>query len=254
MTACGHSGCYECFLTALSERSACPCCKRHLTIEGLYEVEEAAEPDARPPASTATSGGGGGQGGGGQGGGGRSGSSGDDGFDAAVSEYGTKVAALVRELGALHASGGKAVVFSAWTRLLRLAEEALQANGLPTASLIGSPAAKRAALAAFAADATVLLVPLFGGASGAGGGGAAGLTLTDASVAVLLEPALQPGIERQAAGRIARIGQTKHTRCIRLIVDGSVESKILQWQQIRLADGASANPTLTLNDFAVLVE
>ena len=57
-------------------------------------------------------------------------------------------------------------------------------------------------------------IPLFGGASGAGGGGAAGLTLTQATVAYLLEPALQPGIERQAAGRIARIGQSKETKLI----------------------------------------
>ena len=108
------------------------------------------------------------------------------------------------------------------------------------------------ALDAFGADAAVLLVPLFGGASGAGGGGAAGLTLTQASLAVLLEPALQPGIERQAAGRICRIGQSEACTCVRIIVDDTIESKILQWQQIRLADGASANPALTLNDFAVL--
>ena len=126
-------------------------------------------------------------------------------------------------------------------------------HGISTASLVGSPAAKRDALAAFSAEGcTVLLVPLFGGASGAGGGGAAGLTLTQAQVAVLLEPALQPGIERQAAGRIARIGQAQQTRCLRLIVSDSVEEKILRWQEIRLAEGASATPSLTLNDFALL--
>ena len=147
-----------------------------------------------------------------------------------------------------------AVVFSAWTRLLNLVEGALDSHQVITASLIGSPAAKAKALDAFAGPATVLLVPLFGGASGAGGGGAAGLNLTQASTAFLLEPALQPGIERQAAGRISRIGQTRATTCMRLIVSETIEPCILKWQQIRLADGASAAPQLTLNDFVQLVQ
>jgi E3 ubiquitin-protein ligase SHPRH len=63
-----------------------------------------------------------------------------------------------------------------------------------------------------------LMVPLFGGASGAGGSGAAGLNLQVASVAVLLEPCLQPGIEAQAVGRICRLGQQRPTRCVRLVV------------------------------------
>ena len=108
--------------------------------------------------------------------------------------------------------------------------DALESQGLPCASLLGSPEAKQAALRHFgaipsaademqgdaplaasmeqpASDATegcgiasssssgapchVLLVPMFGGASGAGGSGAAGLNLQVASVAVLLEPQLQ---------------------------------------------------------------
>uniref|UniRef100_A0A7S4F3F9 Helicase C-terminal domain-containing protein n=1 Tax=Chrysotila carterae TaxID=13221 RepID=A0A7S4F3F9_CHRCT len=143
--------------------------------------------------------------------------------------------------------------------MLKLAGEALSAHGVAVASLIGSPALKRDALAAFSTPvvdggATALLVPLFGGASGAGGGGAAGLTLTQAHTAFLLEPALQPGIERQAAGRIARIGQTRPTRCVRLIVGGTIECKILAWQQMRLAEGASAAPQLSLNDFVQLVD
>ena len=64
----------------------------------------------------------------------------------------------------------------------------------------------------------VLMVPLFGGSSGAGGSGAAGLNLQVASVAVLLEPSLQPGIEEQAVGRICRLGQERPTKCVRLVV------------------------------------
>ena len=57
ITACGHSGCHECMLAALTERSACPCCKRHLTVDGLYEVEAGppppgtAEADASGPSA-----------------------------------------------------------------------------------------------------------------------------------------------------------------------------------------------------------
>ncbi|EOD22854.1 hypothetical protein EMIHUDRAFT_59963, partial [Emiliania huxleyi CCMP1516] len=61
--------------------------------------------------------------------------------------------------------------------------------------------------------------------------GAAGLTLTQASTVFLLEPALQPGIERQAAGRIARIGQSEETRCVRLLIKDTVETKIVEWQR-----------------------
>ena len=104
--------------------------------------------------------------------------------------------------------------------------------------------------------AIVLLVPLFGGGSGAGGGGAAGLTLTHACTAILLEPALQPGIEQQAAGRISRIGQTAETTVVRLIIKGTVEERILDYSQWRLGEGAAASAigggSLTLNDFLQL--
>ena len=68
---------------------------------------------------------------------------------------------------------------------------------------------------------------------------------------VMLELALFLGVQ-WIAGRIFRIGQAEACTCVRLIVDDTIESKILQWQVHRLADGASANPTLSLNDFAVL--
>ena len=103
-----------------------------------------------------------------------------------------------------------------------------------------------------ATPCVALLVPLFAGSSGAGGSGAAGLNLHVASVAVLLEPSLQPGIEQQAVGRICRIGQERPTKCIRLIVEASIEPNILLWQSRRLAQGcksASGHAPLGLNDF-----
>ncbi len=97
----------------------------------------------------------------------------------------------------------KAVVFSSWSRLLRLVEEALQDNSISYTSIAGAQADTRAAaLQRFVKDpdCTVLTVVM------STGGGAAGLTLTVASHVFLLEPNLNPGLEAQAAARVYRLG------------------------------------------------
>jgi len=206
------------------------------------------------------------------------------GLDCAhVREFGTKIAALLQLVTYAATRGEKVVVFSAWTRLLALASAALTSQHIGCASLVGSPASKHKALERFRAiasdragesggtkgsdaadkgsaeggpqtdDCVALFVPLYGGSSGAGGSGAAGLNLQVASVAVLLEPSLQPGIEQQAVGRICRIGQDKPAKCIRLVVKDSIEPNILQWQGRRLAQGSGTasglGPALSLNEF-----
>ncbi len=44
-------------------------------------------------------------------------------------------------------------------------------------------------------------------------GGAAGLTLTAAQAVFLMEPAINPGLEAQAAARIHRLGRTLESQC-----------------------------------------
>jgi hypothetical protein len=51
------------------------------------------------------------------------------------------------------------------------------------------------------------------------GTAAAGLTLTQADLVVLLEPFLSPGDEAQAANRVHRIGQTRPVRCVTYYVE-----------------------------------
>ena len=229
VTVCGHGCCAECMEKWVGTHHNCPLCKRSLTREMVYTVASLQEETEETQQT---------------------------GDLASHLEFGTKLCAFLKEAGAAVRNGEKIVVFSAWTRLLNLAGAACGAHNVAFASLIGSPAKKQAALADFAGDGcTVLLVPLFGGASGAGGGGAAGLTLTHASTAIILEPALQPGVEQQAAGRISRIGQTKPARVVRLIVEDTVEPKILSWQEHRLNDSrlrTSGGNALTLNDFVQL--
>ena len=74
-------------------------------------------------------------------------------------------------------------------------------------------------------------------------GGAAGLTLTAASTAFILEPTLNPGLEQQAAARIYRLGQTKPTRVIRLLAQDTVEARILDTQRRKLESGEAPAET-----------
>ena len=62
---------------------------------------------------------------------------------------------------------------------------------------------------------------------------------------------LQPGIERQAAGRISRIGQTRASKLLRLIVRDTIESRIVDWQTVRMQEGATgaSGGALSLNEF-----
>ena len=69
--------------------------------------------------------------------------------------------------------------------------------------------------------------------------GAVGLNLTAASHVVLLEPCLNPALEQQAIGRVYRLGQTRPTTVKRLIVQGSIEERMLAVVASHVAGGAS---------------
>ena len=79
---------------------------------------------------------------------------------------------------------------------------------------------------AFAASPTThaLLVSMRGTSSS----GAAGLTLTMASHAFLMEPVMNFGLEAQAVGRINRIGQTTTPVIERIVAADTIEQQILR--------------------------
>ena len=88
------------------------------------------------------------------------------------------------------------------------------------------PNARMAALGSFKNDGQVkVLLLLMSNASGA-----AGLTLTEATTAFILEPSINPGLEAQASARIHRMGQTKPTRVIRFIAQDTIEERVLELQ------------------------
>src|SRR5436190_21559859 len=61
--------------------------------------------------------------------------------------------------------------------------------------------------------------------------GAYGLNLTCASQCVILDPFWNPFIEAQAIDRIHRIGQLKPVQVHRILIQGTVEDRILALQE-----------------------
>ncbi|KAI8476606.1 MAG: P-loop containing nucleoside triphosphate hydrolase protein [Monoraphidium minutum] len=161
----------------------------------------------------------------------------------AVGEYGAKVSALLSQLADLRAAAPpgapppKAVVFSQWGRLLRLVGGALKDNGIPYAAMMGtSQSARESALSRFQhdPDCPVLLLLM------SNSSGAAGLTLTCATTAFILEPPLNPGLEAQAAARIHRLGQERPTRVVRLVTQDTVEDNVLAYSAWRQQEGGAS--------------
>ena len=130
----------------------------------------------------------------------------------------------------------KALVFSSFTSSLTWLASKLQARGFQHATITGSMslAQRAAALAAFqrAPPTTIFLLSLRSGA--------VGLNLTAASQVYLLEPCFNPALEEQAIGRVHRLGQTRPTTVTRLVIRDSLEQRIRDCVQARVAGGAGA--------------
>ena len=121
----------------------------------------------------------------------------------------------------------KTIVFSAFTSLLDLLEVPVFRQKWNYKRYDGSmtPAERNAAVNEFTdnKNCTVMLVSLKAGNSG--------LNLTAANNVVIFDPFWNPYIEEQAIDRAYRIGQTKDVHVHRVIVEGTVEDRILALQE-----------------------
>jgi superfamily II DNA or RNA helicase len=59
--------------------------------------------------------------------------------------------------------------------------------------------------------------------------GAVGINLTQANRVFLMEPSFNPALEKQAIGRVHRLGQKRCVEIIRLVTNNSVESRMLEF-------------------------
>ncbi|KAJ7225691.1 SNF2 family N-terminal domain-containing protein [Mycena pura] len=121
----------------------------------------------------------------------------------------------------------KTVVFSQWTSMLDKIEDALEAAGIQYDRLDGTMKRDERTRSMDALKynpaCEVLLVSLKAGG--------VGLNLTAAQRVYLMDPYWNPAVENQAVDRIHRLGQTKPVTTVKLIIENSIEARLLEVQR-----------------------
>ncbi len=132
--------------------------------------------------------------------------------------------------------GRKILVFSQFTSMLAIIEEKIVELGVKYTKLTGSTKNREEAIERFTkGDADIFLISLKAGG--------VGLNLVEADTVIHYDPWWNPAVENQATDRAYRIGQTKAVFVYKLIVENSIEQKILELQKKKqsLQDGIYDN-------------
>jgi superfamily II DNA or RNA helicase len=143
-------------------------------------------------------------------------------IDAAAGVPSGKLATFLDLTEELIRNRHKALVFSQFVGHLELVRAALDARGVRYEYLDGStpPAEREKRVAAFqAGGADLFLISLKAGGTG--------LNLTAADYVVHLDPWWNPAVEDQASDRAHRIGQERPVTIYRLVMQDSIEERIL---------------------------
>jgi superfamily II DNA or RNA helicase len=141
-----------------------------------------------------------------------------------------KMTLLLEMLTELVDEGRRVLVFSQFTEMLALVERELLQRGLAHVVLTGqTPALERGAVVQRFQDkqVPVMLVSLKAGG--------VGLNLTAADTVIHVDPWWNPAVERQATDRAHRIGQDQPVFVYKLVVEGSIEERMLALQDRKAA-------------------
>lgn len=146
--------------------------------------------------------------------------------------HSAKMDALMALLDQLLNENRRVLIFSQFTSMLTIIENALKTKGISLTKLTGQTRNRDKAVEAFrSGKADVFLISLKAGGTG--------LNLVEADTVIIYDPWWNPAAENQAIDRAHRIGQDKPVFVYRLIIENSVEEKILTLQTHKkaLADG-----------------
>ncbi|KAL9031140.1 MAG: hypothetical protein Q9196_000816 [Gyalolechia fulgens] len=196
ITACAHTFGYTCIEKVIETQHRCPMCRAEpLASESL--VRPAVDLGESAPS------------------------------DLDIDTTSSKVEALIKILKASRQKeGSKVVIFSQWTSFLNIVEHQLQEHGWKYARIDGRMRAHQrdAAMAALSEDpdCRIMLASL--------AVCSVGLNLVAANQVIMADSWWAPSIEDQAVDRVHRLGQTKPTTVWRLVVEHSIEDRVLSIQ------------------------
>ncbi|MDQ7049379.1 MAG: DEAD/DEAH box helicase [Enterobacterales bacterium] len=128
--------------------------------------------------------------------------------------------------------GRKILIFSQFTSMLSIIEKSIKAEKISYTKLTGSTRKRDQVIEKFSSgQADVFLISLKAGG--------VGLNLTTADTVIHYDPWWNPAVENQASDRAHRIGQDKPVFVYKLVVENTLEEKILDMQAKKqaLADG-----------------
>jgi SNF2 family DNA or RNA helicase len=164
-----------------------------------------------------------------------------------------KIDSLLEQIEDVVGGGHRALVFSQFTRFLRMARTHLEASGVECCYLDGTTTNRAAVISSFKdGTAPVFLISLKAGGFG--------LNLTEADYCFLLDPWWNPATEAQAVDRTHRIGQTRNVMVYRLIAKDTIEEKVLALAKRKaelftgvMDDGAVFGSALNADDIKALL-
>ncbi len=135
-----------------------------------------------------------------------------------------KLELLMDLLEELLSEGRKILLFSQFTSMLSIIENKLKTKKVRYVKLTGQTKNREAVIDAFSGgEVEVFLISLKAGG--------VGLNLIEADTVIHYDPWWNPAVENQATDRAYRIGQNKAVFVYKLIVENSIEQKILELQK-----------------------
>lgn len=128
----------------------------------------------------------------------------------------------------LMSEGRKVLVFSQFTTMLSILEREIKKKKISYVKLTGSSTKRDKIIEKFTnGEADIFLISLKAGG--------VGLNLTEADTVIHYDPWWNPAVENQATDRAHRIGQNKKVFVYKLIVENTIEQKILELQKKKKA-------------------
>jgi len=147
-------------------------------------------------------------------------------------KHSAKLELLMDMVPELVEEGRKILIFSQFTSMLSIIEKAIKDKNISYTKLTGSTRKRDEVIEKFTSgQVDVFLISLKAGG--------VGLNLTEADTVIHYDPWWNPAVENQASDRAHRIGQDKPVFVYKLVVENTLEEKILEMQEKKqaLADG-----------------